>query len=93
MVQGGGGCGLRWGQVYRRACREDCMDAVSASAEPEADVRHGGEGRWRKALWWSRTQTTWLRVLQNTPGSRWSSSQIRACALGCPQGVLFFVFQ
>lgn len=50
MVQGDGGHELRWSQVYRRGCREECMDALTASAEPEADIRHGGERTWCKAL-------------------------------------------
>lgn len=44
MVHGSGGCGLRWDQIYRKACREECMDALTASVEPEADISHGGNG-------------------------------------------------
>lgn len=52
---GVGGCGLRQNQVYRRGCREACIDALTASVKPEADVRHGEEGLWDNTLWWSLT--------------------------------------
>lgn len=84
---------LRQGQVYRRGCREECVDALTASVKPEADVRHRGEGMWDNALWLSRTYSRCLRVLQNAPGSGRSTNQIWACVQGCQQVVLYFVFQ
>lgn len=50
MVHGAGCCGLRWDQVYRKAHREECMDAMTASVEREANIRHGGNGTWLKEM-------------------------------------------
>lgn len=68
MVHAAGCCGLRWDQVYRKAHREECMDALTASVEREANIRHGGNGtNVAQGDVQSQIQTTWLRVLQGSP--------------------------
>lgn len=63
MVHAAGCCGLRWDQVYRKAHREECMDALTASVEREANIRHGGNGtNVAQGDVQSQIQTTWLSL-------------------------------